>query len=241
MPGVQTARQPYMRLFVALFIASCVLRYFFRASSLPRLRRLFPICPQTAVRLVTETEPWKRRVKRIAALPINDSTVVFLGDSRFYLSRIARRCPNLAFNLGINSDTAYGVLQRWRQAVGAGSIVIAIGVNDMICGLPPQDYIVAMAQLLDNLRAASPRTTLFVCEILPVGRFYPRARAINAGVAACNALLRALCEEKAVAWVPVPGMRDAAGYLKPGMHIDQLHWSPRGDACFCAGILGAIK
>lgn len=141
---------------------------------------------------------------------------------------------SLVLNRGIGGDCVAGMTARL-GAIVAGkprAIFLMAGVNDLIFSkITPEALLGQYERLLDAIRAASPRTTVFIQSLLPLDEAQNEEyfAGKNARIEAFNALLREtarrrgldyidvwsriVCDEKMPAEYTVDGIHlNAAGY-----------------------------
>ncbi len=81
-------------------------------------------------------------------------------------------------NAGVSGDTAEDGLARydWAVPAGADALIVELGANDMLRGLPPEATKKALAAILDKARAAHLPTLLAGMRAAPnLGADYDRA------------------------------------------------------------------
>ena len=135
---------------------------------------------------------YEQRMTLFERLPVSRRDVVFLGNS------ITDGCewselfanPHLK-NRGISGDVTEGVLRRLRPIVAGQpkALFLMIGVNDISRGIPADSIARNVAEIVRRVKAASPRTKVYLQSVLPfdgeAGRFknligrLPVAREVN--------------------------------------------------------------
>ena len=102
--------------------------------------------------------------------------IVFIGDSITDLYVLDEGYSDLtlaAYNRGIGGDTTSGVLRRLQVSVfdiEPAYVVLMIGTNDIIGGVPEDEILANYAEILDQIRAALPNTKIFCMSIIPMNQ-----------------------------------------------------------------------
>ena len=100
------------------------------------------------------------------------------------------------------------------------TVLVMLGINDLIGGRSPEDCVNDMRQLRDRLRAGAPRARLIVQSVLPVG---PSLKRLTPKIAELNRGLVALCADGGCTYLDVAG-----GFSEAGLSKDDLHLSDEG-------------
>lgn len=141
---------------------------------------------------------YKNRTSLFKELPLNEESIVFLGDSmsqrnewreQFSLDQIANR--------GIDSDTTAGVYARLGQILpyNVKKIFLMIGVNDISNGVNHTDILENYEKIIAKINEASPDTELFVQSILPVNNSFYNHHMDNQDVIDVNKNIEKLCSK----------------------------------------------
>jgi hypothetical protein len=96
------------------------------------------------------------------------STVVFIGDSHIRRMAVSAVSPH-AENLGIGGETARGMgkrIKRFALAKRCSTVLVQVGVNDLIQGMKPSVVAETVEQIVRN-QLADVRVIL--TAVLPVG------------------------------------------------------------------------
>lgn len=175
-------------------------------------------------------ELYYQRASLFDQLGVDSTSIVFLGNS------LTHGCewhelfgmPQIK-NRGINGDVIEGLRQRL-PAVTEGrpaKIFLLCGVNDISHDLTADSIAAALGQLIVEIRAATPATSLYVESLLPIDSRVGRYKAITGKedvVRQVNALLQPVVENAGATWINVyPAFADDEGYLRKDLSNDGLH------------------
>ncbi len=161
-------------------------------------------------------------------LPVRDSSIIFLGNSITDGAHWAElfNNPNI-LNRGIGGDITEGVLKRINEIVRhkPSKLFIAIGTNDIAQEIPTKKIIENYLAIVENVRASSPITKIYIQSILPVaippGFIFPYN---NKGVLEVNQELRKICAELDIPYLDLhPHFADETGKLRSDLTNDNLH------------------
>jgi len=191
-----------------------------------------------------ETPLWRETVAAHARLDatLSPGSAVFIGDSGVQSLNVGAVAPH-SVNYGIGSDTIAGVrhrLPRYRSLPAARAIVLLIGSNDL--AMRPVEAVAAdYAGLVASLPAA-PR--LVLVAVLPIDeRSVAAGRRSNQAITELNRTIEGICAKRPSCDMVDAGpmLRDAAGQLRPDLHIgDGLHLNAAGYRILIAGLAAAL-
>ncbi len=136
-------------------------------------------------------------------------------------------------NAGVSGDTAEDGLARWDWAVpaDADALIVELGANDMLRGLPPEATKQTLAAVLDRAKAAHLPTLLAGMRAAPnLGAGYDKA---------FDAIYPALAESRGAILYPF-FLEGVAGDPKLNQ-LDGLHPTPAGVAVIVGRILPAVE
>lgn len=179
---------------------------------------------------VLATRPTKdlrtEQADRFLELPPPPGSVVIIGDSHVDRFPVRELFPGLPlYNRGIGGLQAAQLLPHVTAWVGPGprTIVVMIGVNDVIQGVPPDQYLTTMERMIDTLQATFPGTPIVVNELLPNADplLDDRTRAFNTR-------LRDFCERGGCSFVPLYDSFVEGGVLSHRLTYDGLHLNTSG-------------
>lgn len=142
---------------------------------------------------------YDHRKSQLVLLPIHASDIVFLGDSITDEGEWVELFANPAIkNRGISSDTTIGVLDRLPDIIAPQpqKIFLMIGVNDLSnLGRSPDEVSQTYREILIQICARSPQTTVFIQSVLPINRLLFLGSATNSDIRALNEQLQQLAAE----------------------------------------------
>lgn len=142
---------------------------------------------------------------------------------------------SLVLNRGIGGDCVAGMTARL-GAIVAGTpraIFLMAGVNDLIFSkITPEALLGQYERLLDAIRTASPRTTVFIQSLLPLDE--PQNEAYfagkNARIEAFNALLRETVRQRGLDYIDVWNRMARDGKMPAEYTVDGIHLNAAGYA-----------
>lgn len=157
------------------------------------------------------------RVARLDNFP-PDGTIRFYGDS--HVERGPWReavSPEIA-NFGIGRDTASGLLDPICRDC-AETVVVLIGINDLIAGKSPENVASQIGEVLTAVDAE-----LYLLEVMPVRGRYEH---LNSEIVALNKLLLNYCKDRCT-MIPTWDVLAEGEQIKPSFFNDGLHLSVDG-------------
>jgi lysophospholipase L1-like esterase len=187
---------------------------------------LFPAGAPAQNNITAFSAYWKHRVDLFQNLPNPKGEICFLGDSITDGCEWAELTGNRkCTNRGISSDTAWGVLNRIGEVTGGkpDKVFLMIGTNDLSRDKNHFEVREKIGEIIDAIRAQSPKTKIFIQSVLPVidGRV-PRYE--NRNIDSLNPELEKLAAEKNVTFINLnPHFKDANGQLRQEFTEDGLH------------------
>ncbi len=171
---------------------------------------------------------YRQKATMFEAMPVRDSAIIFVGNSITDGAHWAELFdnPNI-INRGIGGDNTEGVVKRIDEIVRhkPSKLFIAIGTNDIGLEIPAKDIIENYLAIIENVRASSPNTKIYVQSILPVS-LPPGSLLLhnNKGVLELNLELRKICMELSIPYLDLhPHFTDETGKLKSDLTNDDLH------------------
>jgi lysophospholipase L1-like esterase len=165
------------------------------------------------------------RAEVLAGLP-GRGPLVMLGDSITEMGHWDELLPGWPLvNRGIASDTTADVLARLDDVVALQPVrvVLLIGVNDVLRGVPAAETVANIKEILDRLTAAGARVTLQ--SVLQVGL---RLRGAHEKIAALNAQLRDLAAASGADFLDLNAALAPDGVLPAQFTWDNLHLTSAG-------------
>lgn len=180
---------------------------------------------------------YKRLLDFRAEKPINSKSIVMLGNSITEGGGDWAQTMNdkHIHNRGISGDKVRGVIDRLDEIVKGKprKIFLMIGIND-VSHHQPSDFIVnEIAELIENIRAKSPRTKVYIQSILPINEsfgFYTRLNGRSGQVPEINAKLKTIAANFNLTYIDLFPL-----FVEPGTHTlrsnltgDGIHLSEDG-------------
>jgi hexosaminidase len=170
---------------------------------------------------------WSRRVEVFASYDMQSGDVVMLGDSITEGADWQALFPRVrVHNHGIGGDDTDGVLRRLALVTDRrpGKVFLMIGTNDIGKGVHSVSGIVDnVATIVDEIRAASPTTEIYVQSVLPrLPRRADQVRGVNRGI-------EAVAHDRGATWIdlqPIFDRGDAGMDLR--LAPDALHPNAEG-------------
>lgn len=180
--------------------------------------------------LAQRTEFYGQRKSLFEILPVDTTSIVFLGNS------LTNGCewhelfgnPNIK-NRGINGDTVDGIIERLDPVVAGkpAKIFLLSGVNDISHDLSADSIVTMLMDLVDRIHAATPSTRLYVESLLPINNSFGRYRLLKDKepvIKEINCQLAANAGEKGYTWIDCTStFADADGNLDASITNDGLH------------------
>lgn len=133
--------------------------------------------------------------------------IIFIGDS---ITDGGEWCtlfnnPSI-FNFGISGDGTEGILARIGTAarLTPKKLFMMIGINDLAKGMSPDTIARNIEKITDELKAKSPRTTVYLQSVLPVNaslKMFDNHVNKGAQIIALNKLIKSLCERKGYVFI----------------------------------------
>lgn len=171
---------------------------------------------------------YEHRKSQFDLLPLNDSSIVFLGNSiteQGIWSELTGN-PNVR-NRGIAGDVLEGVEDRLTQVVKyqPAKIFLMIGINDLIANDPAQ-IMPRYNTLVENIIRQSPNTKLYLQSILPVNNEVRPSGFDNADIIWLNEQIIKTAAQHNLQYIDLhrlledeSGQLDAK-YTRDGIHIN---------------------
>lgn len=116
-------------------------------------------------------------------------------------------------------------------AKNPGKIYVLLGSND-VTWMTADNFRLNYGKLVDSLKSACPRATIYVESVFPVKNGYTTGQAVsvtNDKITAFNTALQTLCKSKGVKYLDVASVLKAAdGSLSPSLTSDGFHLNTSG-------------
>lgn len=172
-----------------------------------------------------------QRATLFEVLPTSQADIVFLGNSITDGGEWAELFQDARMkNRGISGDIAEGVFDRLDPIVKGkpAKIFLMIGINDVSRGTSADTIAWRVAKIVEKIQRETPSTRLYLESMLPVSDVFGRfeGHTSRGGVVVeANRLIRALAEEKGVAYVDLYSrfVDVETGRLNSSITNDGLH------------------
>ncbi len=171
-------------------------------------------------------EDWRARLRK---LPNTEGEIVFAGDS-IVASGLWSEFYSPIKNRGIGGETTAGLLERLDEitACRPRKIFLLIGTNCLGMDIPIAQVVRNYHEILERIRAESPKTRTYIISVLPVNQHVPDGPVQDNGtIRETNRRLRELAKEfGTVAYIDAfDVLTDAKGDLRSDLTPDGLHLS----------------
>jgi lysophospholipase L1-like esterase len=149
----------------------------------------------------------------------------------------------LVANLGVNGFTSGDVIRTELPRLGAlmpGFASLLVGVNDVVRGVPAEQYRNNAGRILDTLHGMLPADRILTVStpdytVTPQGANYGDPATQSAGIRRNNAILRELAAERSISFVDIFDLSLGAGddpslVARDGLHpsgAQYAHWVER--------------
>lgn len=154
---------------------------------------------ETLIQTFEPAPGYQNRMSLFEQLPLNEKSIVFLGDSLSQRNEWKEMLDSDAVvNRGIDSDIVAGVYSRLHQIspYSVNKLFLMIGTNDLSNGVAPDEVFKMYEILVDEIIEQSPATSLYVQSIIPVNHTVYNHHMDNNDLVNFNARLKELCERK---------------------------------------------
>lgn len=171
---------------------------------------------------------YEHRKTQFEQLPDTTNEIIFLGDSITEAGEWAEWLQNPAIkNRGIAGDTSSELLKRLEEVLRAQPKVIflMIGVNDLLF-VSKEKVLENYRKIINEIKAKSPGTKLYLQSVLPVNRDVSRIPIDNTTIVALNTGIQQLAKEFELQYLDIytllknnKGQLDAQ-YTSDGIHLN---------------------
>jgi lysophospholipase L1-like esterase len=206
-----------------------------RKGGLPHTFTKLPFIPQPKLKnpIVYPIRYFYRR-SLFEVLPASADKVIFLGDSNVENCEWAElfNNPNL-INRGLGGETTEGLLTRLADVLKChpSKLFVMVGVNDFNAGLSAEQIIYNYRRILQETKAKTPQTQVFVQSVLPVNKNFDhkKVKANNKTIIEFNSKLQALAEEFSYQYVDLfPALANDSNQLDQQYTLDGIHLTGLG-------------
>jgi lysophospholipase L1-like esterase len=170
--------------------------------------------------------PMAGRVTVYESLP-GTAEIVMLGDSLTEWGNWNELLPGLSLiNRGIGGDTSAGVLARLKEIAQRNpkTVVLMIGINDILQDIPPELVAVNIKQIVRWLRKNEIRVVLQSVLLMDV----TAGRRANRRIKRLNTLICHIAEDESSQFLDLNPVLAPNGTLPPDLTRDGLHLAGRG-------------
>lgn len=190
------------------------------------------VLAQTKVDTSYKTTYYEQKVTLFRLLPDTKGEIIFLGNSITDIGEWSEIWQNPKVkNRGISGDNTFGVLARLDEVTSSKpeKIFLMIGINDIASGIPDSVIIANHKKIYDRIKAASPKTILYVQSLLPTNADFTefkRHQNKDEHIRNVNAALQKICKEKGLICIDLyTRFTDKEGkldkqYTNDGLHIN---------------------
>ncbi|ANE49985.1 GDSL-type esterase/lipase family protein [Flavisolibacter tropicus] len=173
---------------------------------------------------------YKQREELFRKMPDQKNEIVFLGNSITEQGEWQELIPGKpVINRGIGGDNTFGVLARLDEVVSSHpkKIFLLIGINDIGRGLPVDVVLNNYSRIIQFIKTASPKTTVYIQSILPLNESvlkYDYLKKKNPIVKVVNEGLQQLAASTHCTYVNLHTLfADEQGELKKELTLDGIH------------------
>jgi lysophospholipase L1-like esterase len=122
------------------------------------------------------------RNKVLDSLPVDDSSIIFGGDSHIQNFELSEIFKSLEFkNRGISYDTSLGLLNRIDELTNGhpAKVFIEIGTNDLMQNVPLKNIENNIKAILVKIKTQSAGTKIFLQSVLPYEKTWQNGETLN--------------------------------------------------------------
>jgi|GEM_PF-248313 lysophospholipase L1-like esterase len=171
------------------------------------------------------------RAEMFAYLPVDNKTIMFLGDSLIQNGEWSELLNNAnIINRGVIGQWS-GVLQnRLPQILNNApqSIFLMTGINDLKAH-SPEDTATTLAEIVKEINILRPSTTVYLQSILPVNNGIKDTGRTNADILQLNRLAQTLCTQLECQFIPLHAhFTNESGHLDARYSDDGVHLNGEG-------------
>jgi lysophospholipase L1-like esterase len=167
--------------------------------------------------------------------PNSKKDVIFLGNSiTAGVDWMELLGMPRARNRGISGDITFGVLERLDEVTEGkpAKVFMLIGINDISRNIPDTLILDNYKKIVARIRAASPRTKIFIQTLMPVNNTFTQFKNHynkDEHIKVVNDGLKSLAQQEHVTLVDLhPHFMDSEGKMKKEYTRDGLHLNADG-------------
>jgi lysophospholipase L1-like esterase len=195
-----------------------------------------------ALRAEAQVVPWdtipnlpdhyNERLAEFKKQKVTTGKIMFLGNSITEMGDFKKLTGDTTItNRGIGGDITFGILNRIDEIVRfkPSKVFILIGINDLSKHIPERVILQNMFSIVNQLKAASPKTQVFVQSILPVNptvKQFPNGYDVNESVVVVNTQLSNISKRLKFTFIDlhkrfctIDGLMDPK-YTTDGLHLN---------------------
>lgn len=169
---------------------------------------------------------YRNRIAILDSLPVNDKSIVFIGDSETQSFAVAELFNNVrCLNRGVGSDKSENISKRLSFIIKGkpAKIFLQAGTNDLLQKVPPATFKANMERIVNAIRIGTVGTQLYIQNILPSSRIDATQ------LKAFNTILKSLATKNSLTYIDLYLNFNDNGTLKAAYDFgDGLHLSYQG-------------
>lgn len=176
---------------------------------------------------------YQQRMDLYENLEVKKYDIVFLGNSITERGEWHELLPGkMVANRGIGGDNTFGILARMENVISLQpeKLFILIGINDLGRGLPVDVVANNYKIMISNLKAALPKTSIYVQGVLPLNQEvlkYDYLKDKEQAIKELNGKIQQLAEKEKLTYINLhPLFADEDGQLKEKWTSDGIHLTP---------------
>jgi lysophospholipase L1-like esterase len=198
-----------------------------------------------ALRSEAQVVPWdtipnlpdhyNERLAEFKKQKVTTGKIMFLGNSITEMGDFKKLTGDTTIiNRGIGGDITFGILNRIDEIVRfkPSKVFILIGINDLSKHIPERVILQNMFSIVNQLKAASPKTQVFIQSILPVNptvKQFPNGYDVNESVVVVNTQLSNISKRLKFTFIDLhKRFCTIDGVMDPKYTTDGLHLNASG-------------
>lgn len=172
---------------------------------------------------------WNRnRTDVFSLLQVDSNDIVFVGTSLtegFPVTELFTRYH--IKNRGIGNNKSSHILSRIGKIAAKKPrlIVLEMGINDLLCGIPPDTIIANFDGCIDTIHRFSPNTRIIMQSILPTAKEFAW---VNASINQTNSKLAATCARRNISFVNINPCFRRNDSMDSSFTLDGIHVNGAG-------------
>jgi lysophospholipase L1-like esterase len=184
---------------------------------------------------VPETNYWLSEDDVLRSLPVDTSSIVFIGTSLTDLFHFQEYFPNKKIkNRGIIGDRCAGIFARVNEVIQfhPKKIFLEMGINDVLARVNKDTLLQYFVTISQNVKATSPQTKFYIQSLLPVyeGKYKGiiQAKKANEDIIYLNQKLKEYCLQNKITFISLYDKFVTNGELDPAYSEDGVHLLGKG-------------